>query len=225
MNITAWFFLVLIVQQFFMSSPLVFKILGLVPSFAASGYIWQFATYMFVHSSGLFHILFNMIVLWMFGSELERLWGSRFFLIYYLTCGIGAAVIYAGVLLGIFIFSESTVSPFLNVPVVGSSGAIFGLLAAYGVIFKDRIILFMLIFPMKARTFTYILAGVEILSLLSEGFGSPVANLAHLGGLVSGFLFLMIWKNWTNIMRSFRKKERGRGLHIVKENGRQKIWH
>ena len=220
-NIISWFFLILIIQRFFLNSPLIFQTFGLVPSMIKSGYIWQFLTYMFIHSSGLFHILFNLIVLWMFGSDLERLWGSRFFLIYYLVCGLGAGVIYVSILLGISFFSS--VDSLLSIPVVGSSGAIFGLLAAFGVIFKDRIILFMLIFPMKARTFTYILAGVEILSLLSEGFGSPVANLAHLGGLISGFLFLIIWKNWINIKGVFRRKNYK--LRIVREDNHQKVWH
>lgn len=224
-NIIFWFFFILIFQQFFLKSPFIFNFLGLVPSLVSQGFIWQFFTYMFVHSHGVFHILFNLLILWMFGSELERIWGSRFFLLYYLTCGVGAGLIYCATLLGIGLFSFESIIPVFNTPVVGSSGAIFGLLAAYGVIFKDRVILFMFIFPMKALHFTYILAGVELLSLLSEGFGTPVANLAHLGGFISGYLFLIIWRNGAKISRIFSMRRNNYKLRIVKENEPKKVWH
>ena len=127
------------------------------------------------------------MVLWMFGSELEQLWGKRFFFIYYLVCGVGSAVVY---FIGVTLYSLLGGShAVLNIPVVGASGAVFGLLLAYGWIFGDRLILFMFIFPMKARTFTILIACVELMSMLGSGFGSPVANLAHLGGLLSVFYF------------------------------------
>ena len=220
-NVGAWFVLVLLVQQFFLDSPYVFQFLGLVPSGFLQGYLWQPFTYMFIHASGVFHILFNMVILWMFGSELERLWGSRFFLIYYLVCGVGAALIYCVVLMFVALFTEVHLT---GVPVVGSSGAVFGLMAAYGLIFKDRILYVMMIFPMKARTFIYFLAGIEILSVLSSGLGGPVANLAHLGGLVAGFLFLIFWKNWHRIS-SFIKRKPYR-LRVVREDMEdQRHWH
>ncbi len=222
-NAAVWFFLILLLQQFFLDSPYVFQFLGLVPSEFLSGFLWQPFTYMFIHSSGLFHILFNMVILWMFGSELERLWGSRFFLAYYLTCGVGAALIYCTALTIIAFFTEVHLT---GVPVVGSSGAVFGLMVAYGLIFKDRILYVMMIFPMKARTFVFFLAGIEVLSMLSSGLGGPVANLAHLGGLATGFLFLICWKNW-HLFSSWVKRKRPYRLHVVRSDpaGGKRRWH
>ena len=188
-NLVCWFFLVTIIQKIFIKTDIVYQLFGFVPSAIDSKFfIWQFFTYMFIHSSGMFHILFNMMVLWMFGSELEQLWRKKFFLTYYLVCGVGAALVYfIGIKLYALFGGQSAI---MNVPVVGASGAVFGLLLAYGLIFGERLVLFMFLFPMKARTFTFLIAGVELLSMLQSGLGSPVANLAHLGGLVSGFLFL-----------------------------------
>lgn len=206
-NLICWFILIAVVQNFFMKTDSIYYLFGFVPS-AINNYffIWQFFTYMFIHSSGLFHILFNMLVLWMFGSELEQLWKKKFFLLYYLICGVGSALVY---FIGVNLYSIfGGSSAVMNIPVVGASGAVFGLLLAYGLIFGDRIILFMFVFPMRAKVFTILIAGVELLTMLNSGFGSPVANLAHLGGLLSGFLFL----NFRSIMqkvstgRIFRKR-------------------
>ena len=201
LNLICWFFLVSILQSFFMKSGGVYQVLGFVPSAISNHFfIWQFFTYMFIHSAGVFHILFNMMVLWMFGSELEQLWRKKFFLLYYLVCGVGSALVYyIGVNIYLFFGGVSSVAV-LDTPVVGASGAVFGLLLAYGWIFGDRIVLFMFIFPMKARTFTLLIAGVELMTMLSSGLGSPVSNLAHLGGLLSGFLFL----NFRSITQKFR---------------------
>jgi len=223
-NVSIWFLLILVIQQFFLNSPYIFQFLGLVPDGFLSGYLWQPFTYMFIHASGIFHILFNMVVLWMFGSELERLWGSRFFLVYYLTCGVGAALIYCTVLIVVTLFTGEVL--LTGVPVVGSSGAVFGLMLAYGLIFKDRILYVMMIFPMKARTFIYFLAGIEILSVLSSGLGGPVANLAHLGGLVTGMLFLISWKNWHDISAWVKRRKPYR-LHVIRSEDMEdrRRWH
>ena len=219
-NVGIWFVLVLIVQQFFLDQPYVFKFLGFVPSaFLSQGFIWQPLTYMFIHSSSLFHILFNMLILWMFGSELERLWGSKFFLLYYFLCGIGASLIYF-IVLSVVSLSGGSLGVISHTPVVGSSGAIFGLMLAYGMLFKDRVLYVMMIFPMKARTFVYLLVAIELLSILSNGLGGPIANLAHLGGLVTGLLFLILWKNWSNIRLPNKKNI----LHIVRDENK-KTWH
>ena len=188
-NLLCWFALVSVIQRFFMKTDTIFYLFGFVPSAIENNFfIWQFFTYMFIHGSGLFHILFNMMVLWMFGSELEQLWRKKFFLTYYLVCGVGSALVY---FIGVKLYSVfGGQSVIMDIPVVGASGAVFGLLLAYGLIFGERIVLFMFVFPMKARTFTILIAAVELLTMLNSGFGSPVANLAHLGGLLSGFLFL-----------------------------------
>ena len=206
-NLTCWFLLVSIIQRFFMKTDAIYYIFGFVPQAVTdSFFIWQFVTYMFIHSSGVFHILFNMLVLWMFGSELERLWRKNFFLVYYLVCGVGAVLVY---LIGVGLYTlfggETAVT---NIPVVGASGAVFGLLLAYGWIFGDRFVLFMFIFPMRARTFTILICAVELMTVLQSGFGSPVANLAHLGGLISGFLFLKsrgMTQKWNINLKKFSK--------------------
>ena len=210
-NIVCWFFLIAILQKIFVQSNTIYHLLGFVPSAVDNSFfIWQFFTYMFIHSPGVFHILFNMMVLWMFGSELEQLWGKRFFLTYYLSCGVGSALVY---FVGVKLYSLFGGTPLImDVPVVGASGAVFGLLLAYGLIFGERLVLFMFIFPMKARTFTILIAGVELMTMLGAGFGSPVANLAHLGGLLSGFLFLhsrSFWQKWQEgDIFSYYKKQR-----------------
>jgi len=156
--------------------------LGLVPGLVIRGWLWQPVTYMFLHSpQDLFHILFNMLLLWMFGGELERHWGSRAFLRYYLVCGVGG---------GVF----ATVMGYLpggspTIPTIGASGAIFGLLMAYGLIFSERTVLFVLIFPMKARTMAIIMFVITFFYTFSQPSGG-VSHIAHLGGAVVGFLYL-----------------------------------
>ena len=141
--------------------------------------VWRFVTYMFLHG-GFFHIAFNMFVLWMFGSQIEALWGRRAFLTYYFVCGVGAAVIYGGFRL----FGYESM-----VPMMGASGAIYGLLLAYGLTFPNNVILVFMILPLKAK-YAVILFG--LIELLSIPRGDSVAHLAHLGGMVAGFIFLQI---------------------------------
>ena len=202
-----WFFLVVILQGLFLDKAYVFYFLGLTPERVFSHFwLWQIFTYLFVHSSGFFHIFFNMFVLWMFGSELERLWGGRFFLAYYIVCGVGAGLIYLLCLwLGISFFNLSSAA--LTTPMIGASGAIFGLLFAYSLIFSERIIYFMMIFPIKARHFALLIGLVEFVSLINSGIGSSVSHLAHLSGFVSGFLFLQTWKAIQNFnVRKWKRK-------------------
>lgn len=202
-----WFFLVVVLQGLFLDKAYIFYFLGLTPERVFSHFwLWQIFTYLFVHASGFFHIFFNMFVLWMFGSELERLWGSRFFLAYYMCCGVGAGLIYLFCLwIGISFFNLAPVV--LATPMIGASGAIFGLLFAYGLIFSERIIYFMMVFPIKARHFALLIGLVEFVSLINSGIGSSVSHLAHLSGFISGFLFLQTWKAVQNLnARKWRKK-------------------
>lgn len=157
-------------------------LLGIVPAGVASGQIWQPVTYMWLHSpQDLFHLLFNMLMLWMFGGELERYWGSRGFLRYYLVCGIGSGII-------TFLFNYF-VTGHHQVAVVGASGAIYGLFMAYGMIFAERTVLFMLLFPMKARTMALIMFGFTFFYTLTQS-GSGISHISHLGGAIVGFLYL-----------------------------------
>ena len=143
--------------------------------------VWQPITYMFLHSTGgLGHVLFNMLALWMFGTELERTWGTRFFTKYYFVTGIGAGL--ASLVLSLWvdgIYYSTT---------VGASGAIYGLLVAYATYFPHRTI-FLIIFPLPARVFV-IIAGVLAFMNSIAGPGSGVAHSAHLAGLLIGYLYL-----------------------------------
>ncbi len=162
--------------------------LGVTPMLVITrGMVWQPLTYMFLHSPvALSHILLNMLFLYMFGGELERQWGSRAFLRYYLICGTGAGVIVA--LTGIM--SDVTAVR----ATIGASGAIYGLILAYGMLFANRVILFMMFFPMKVRTFAWIAFGIAFLSALG-GPNTGVSHVAHLGGGLVGYLYLKrVWR-------------------------------
>ena len=152
-------------------------------------WIWQLATYMFFHSISPFHIFFNGLMLWFFGSELEKHWGGRFFSTYFFVCGVGAALVYCiGVAFYVLVSGNQTP---MMIPVLGASGALFGLLVAYGIVFSERVIYFMGLFPMKAKYFAMVAAALDLSSLLTTGFsGTEVAYLCHIGGALVGFLFL-----------------------------------
>lgn len=184
-------------------------------------WVWQLFTYMFFHALSPFHIFFNGLMLWFFGSELEKHWGSRFFTTYFFTCGVGAALVYcAGVALYAVVSGNQTP---LVIPVLGASGALFGLLVAYGIVFSERIIYFMGLFPMKAKYFALIAAALDLSSLLTTGFsGTEVAYLCHLGGALVGFAFL--WGHTRlklNKTKSKLKRNTG-ALRLVVDNEKLK---
>ena len=182
-------------------------------------WMWQTFTYMFFHALSPLHIFFNALMLWLVGAELERHWGSRFFTIYYFTCGIGAAFLYC-ICVAIYAIATGDQAP-LVIPVLGASGALFGLLVAYGIVFSERVIYFMGLFPMKAKYFALIAAALDFSSLLTAGIaGTEVASLAHLAGALVGFVFL--WAH-TRVKlgktRSKIKKHSG-SLRLVVDNGK-----
>jgi membrane associated rhomboid family serine protease len=146
---------------------------------------WQVVTYAFVHA-GLPHLLFNMFGVYMFGSDLERVWGPRRYLGYYLTCALSAAATQMGV-------ASLTRSYY---PTVGASGAVFGLLLAYAMMFPRRTI--MPLFPpipMRAPVFVAVYGVLELV-LGVTGTRAGIAHFAHLGGLAGGLLFMRFWKAW-----------------------------
>ncbi len=151
---------------------------GAVERFAF--YPWQIITYMFLHG-GFAHIFFNMFALWMFGMELENLWGSKKFLIYYTICGIGAAA------------ANLFISPLFSTPgpTIGASGAIYGVLAAFGFIFPNRNIYIYFLIPIKAKYLVILYMALEVIYLASSS-QSGIAHAAHLGGAVVGFIYLLI---------------------------------
>jgi len=146
--------------------------------------VWQVFTYMFVHF-GTWHLLFNMLALWMFGTELERIWGTRYFLKFYFVTGVGAGVLTVLFSLLPFGFAQQVHYSI----VVGASGAIYALLLAYALYFPDRPIYMYFVFPIPAKIFVMIIGAIELLSSIS-GVQGGVANATHLGGLVIGYLFL-----------------------------------
>jgi membrane associated rhomboid family serine protease len=145
--------------------------------------IWQLVTYMFLHV-GAMHLLFNMLALWMFGTELERIWGTRYFLKFYFVTGVGAAVL--TVLFSLLPFDAA--AQLRSALVMGASGAIYGLLLAYGLYFPDRPLLLFMVFPVPAR-YAVMIFGVLAFLFSLEG-GSGVANATHLGGLIVGYFYL-----------------------------------
>jgi membrane associated rhomboid family serine protease len=158
--------------------------LGLIPA-AVLGelQIWRLGSYMFLHAS-LSHILFNMLALWMFGSELERTWGTRYFLKFYFVTGVGAGILTALFSLLPFEFANQL----YQANVIGASGAIYGLLLAYGLSFPDRPIYLYFLFPIPAKYFVLIMGAIAFYG--SMGGGSGVANATHLGGLLVAYLYL-----------------------------------
>lgn len=158
--------------------------LGLAPKFLIENYaVWELVTYMFVHA-GPMHLLFNMLMLYFMGVELERMWGTRYFTKFYFACGIGAGV--TQVLLGLL--PGAIGQQFYYTSTVGASGAIFGVLLAFALYFPTRPILMFFLFPVPAKYFVMIIIAIEL--LLFGGGGGGVAHSAHLGGAVTGYLYL-----------------------------------
>lgn len=221
-TVASWFLLQILLEQFVLDTPWVTQLLALHPGKVLEFFIWQPVTYMFLHAMDPFHILFNMLILWWLGTELEQVWGARYFTLYYFVCGIGAAVIYSLITV-VYSIVSGNLGP-LVIPVVGASGAVFGMLLAYGILFGDRIVYFMFIFPMQARWFVMIIGGMEVIMLLNQGIGGgKVANLAHLGGIAAGYMMLVFTTWW----RKRRKPPgaSGRKLKLVVDNAKPKYWN
>lgn len=155
-------------------------IFGLNSYAVLHGMVWQLVTYMFLHSTRyLTHILFNMFALWMFGRDVESVWGTRSFLRFYFFTGVGA---------GVLSFLTSLGSP---VTTIGASGAIFGILVAFGMMFPNRIVLVFFLFPMRARNFVILFGFLELWMTLTAGpYGGGIARFAHLGGMLFGYLYV-----------------------------------
>jgi membrane associated rhomboid family serine protease len=189
-------FLLQIVDQMFGARSFT-GLFGLVPSSVTQHYyLWQLATYIFLHGT-FFHILFNMFGLYMFGSELELTWGTRQFTKFFFICGIGAAAI------------TVLISPHSDTAVIGASGAIFGLLVAYGVLFPDRLIYLYLIIPIKAKWFVVIYGAINFLSALSVNSGG-VAYVTHVGGMACAFVYLKRGRMIPDLRGRYDKWQRNR---------------
>ncbi len=176
---------------------------------------WQLLTYMFLHG-GLWHLFFNMLALWMFGLELEHIWGSRRFLTYYLTCGVGGGI------------ANLLVAPALGqaAPTVGASGAVFGVLIAFGMLFPDRPIYLYFLLPVRAKYFIAAYIGLELFYGVT-GTTDGVAHFAHLGGAAVGLLYTLALRgtiplgDWFGALGARRSRSSpgrfGRGGEDVRE--------
>lgn len=179
---------VFILQRFFFNSlvidgntinELIVRYFYLWP--LASGYFapWQLITYMFLHGDFM-HLLLNMLILWMFGLELENIWGSKKFLLYYLMCGFAAAV------------ANEIIAPLVTStgPTLGASGAIYGILAAFAFLFPNRPVYLYFFIPLKAKYLIILYMFFDLIGILSKGDG--IAHVAHIGGAVAGLIYLWI---------------------------------
>ncbi len=156
---------------------------GLVPRLVWQDYyLWQLFTYQFLHG-GLFHLLFNMLALWMFGCDLERRWGSVFFLKYFFVSAVGGGLL------------NTLLLPNQVAPSIGASGGIYGILLAYGLIYPNQIVYFYFLFPIKMKHFVWIIGGIAFYSSIASG-QSGIAHLAHLGGMLFGYLYLRGGNPW-----------------------------
>ena len=200
------------------------SMLGLHFFMASEFQLWQLVTYMFLHA-GFTHILFNMFALWMFGCALERAWGARNFLIYYMVCGIGAGMLQeiatgveyyfvaaslsqeginevmlngADVLNQMMNYTNSglaNLNLILNSSTVGASGAVYGILLGYGVMYPNQLMyIFPFPFPVKTKYMVVGYAAIELVLALANSQSDHVAHVAHLGGMLFGLLLIMYWK-------------------------------
>jgi membrane associated rhomboid family serine protease len=159
---------------------------ALVPQqVVTQGRVWELVSYMFLHG-GFTHLLFNMFGLVIFGSDLERWWGSRDFLKYYFITGIGAGVIHVA---AAYAFPGGF-PPSYIVPTIGASGAIFGILVAYAMAFPNRQVLLWFVIPVSARTMVILFGLIEVVTAFEHQGGDGVARFAHLGGMLVGYVYL-----------------------------------
>ncbi|MCM1042237.1 MAG: rhomboid family intramembrane serine protease [Bacteroides sp.] len=172
--------------------------LGLHYFTAQNFYPFQFLTYMFMHGN-FSHLFFNMFALWMFGYALENYWGSKRFLLYYLVTGIGAGLIQSGVQAWELVPLMQKYDPFSvqqyvdNIVTVGASGAVFGILLAFGMCFPNVPIYLYFFIPIRAKWFVIIYGAIELFAGIG-GTADGVAHFAHLGGMIFGFLLILYWK-------------------------------
>ena len=174
--------------------------LGLHYVTAPDFYLWQPLTYMFMHAN-FSHLFFNMFAVLMFGPALEERWGGRRFLIYYLITGLGAAIVQETVWALQLQPILNTVTPTMaaalanRVVTIGASGAVFGILLAFGWLFPDvRMYIMFIPIPIRARTLVIIYALVELFTGLAPSAGDNVAHFAHLGGMIFGWLLILWWR-------------------------------
>tara|TARA_B100001250_G_scaffold115494_1_gene97864 strand:+ start:7607 stop:8434 length:828 start_codon:yes stop_codon:yes gene_type:complete len=185
-------FIIFILQSISSSENLFFPLFGLVPKLVWSELmLWQPLTYMFLHG-GVWHVLINMFVLWMFGSELERLWGKNRFIKFYFFTGIGAGIV-------TMLFSYNS-----NIPIVGASGAVYGILLAYGFIYPNRKVYLYGIIPIKSIWFVIAVGLLAFISSINNN--SNISHLTHLSGMGVAYFILKNPFHFKSIWFSIQKK-------------------
>jgi len=185
--------------------------LGLVPAMMwESFWFWQLATFNLLHA-GFFHILINLFVLWMFGSELERKYGTRRFAWFMVVAGVGAGL------------TTAFAMPRMNVPTIGASGIVFGVLLAYAVNYPNRYLYLYFLFPVKAK---WVVLGLAIMELFASISGSQpgIANIAHLGGMLFGYLYLRYDRSFFKLRDAYyrRKLSRLKKKYKVYDGGKDR---
>lgn len=207
-NGLVWFFLLLVKDKIYPPmgesyQAVLVSLLGLSPSAVLHDLaLWQPITYLFVHVS-FFHVGLNMLALWWFGTDLERTWGSKIFFRYYLFTGVGAGM----------------ASVLFNIPTIGASGAIYGVLLGYGILFPNRILYLYLVVPVKAKYCVILFGAVELVAILTGG-GGGVNNVAH----VSGLLFGLLWFGFSHprfnligMWQLWRRNRAKRRLRVIRQ--------
>jgi membrane associated rhomboid family serine protease len=206
-NGLVWLFLLLVKGRIYAPvgesyADVLVSLLGISPAAVVQDHaLWQPMTYLFVHRD-IYHLLFNMLALWWFGADLERVWGGKKFLRYYLFTGVCAGL----------------VSVFFNIPTIGASGAIYGLLLAYGFLFPERVLYFYFVIPVKAK-YCVFLFGVIELYFVFWGESGGVNNAAHLSGLLFGAVWLAFSRrelDWMGFVRLWRRKRMRRRFRVIR---------
>ena len=199
--------------------------LALIPVYVLQGRLWTLFTYSFLHAD-VMHLLLNCLVLAFVGSDLEAIWGRKKFLTFYFYCTTMAGFFY---LLIQLLLNNAM---YLSLPMVGASGGIYGLLLAYGLLFPDREMLFMMLFPLKAKQFIWLLAGIEFLTALFSGQGG-LGALAHLSGMGAGFIYLWLQAKGIQVRKANQAEQRKKSsahLRLVKTDKNEddtppRTWH
>jgi len=183
---------IFLLQTIARTEGMFFPLFGLVPKLVWSEFmLWQPFTYLFFHG-GIWHVLINMFVLWMFGSELERLWGKEHFLKFYFVTGVGAGLV-------TMIFGLSSMTP-----IVGASGAVYGVLLAYGLTYPNRTVYLYGIIPIKSLWFV---VGIGVIAFMSSFDNvSQISHLTHLSGMVIGYLMLKRPIRFNDLWFTIRKR-------------------
>ena len=190
------------------TEDLFFPLFGLVPKLVWSEFmIWQPFTYLFFHG-GIWHLLINMFVLWMFGSELERIWGKGHFLKFYFVTGVGAGLV-------TMIFGLNSMTP-----IVGASGAVYGILLAYGITYPNRMLYIWGLIPVRSMWLVIIMGTVAFFGLLGNSDG--ISHVTHISGMIIGYILLKKKWRWRDIWFAIRKKTIEFQVQRYEENSAKK---